>query len=425
MSATKDPESDSVSRFRLRRTLEMLAEKEGRGTELISLYVPPGRRIHDVMANLREEYGTASNIKSRTTRRNVQDAIDRVSQRLKLFKQPPENGLVIFCGAIPRNGAGSEKMETYVLVPPEPINVYFYRCDARFHTEPLEEMVKERSAFGVIVIDTSDAIVATVRGQRMEILRKFSSGVAGKHRAGGQSARRFERIREQSLNEYYHRVANHASELLNEVPGLKGIIIGGPGPTKYEFEEGDYLNYMLKQKILATIDTSYVGEQGVDEVVSKSQEILKGVRYLEEKRLVQRFLYEIGHETGLGVYGEIPVRKYLNAGIVDLLIVSEKVNTLHIYVKCKNCGATDESLIPQANFVKFEQDLLSTACKKCNAAALSVDESKDLVDELIEIADKQNAKIAIISTETNEGVMLKNSFGGIAAILRYKVSSSI
>ncbi len=422
MSTVKQSESETVARFRLRRTLEMLAGKEGRGTELISLYVPPGRRIHEVMANLREEYGTASNIKSRTTRKNVQDAIDRVSQRLKLFKEPPENGLVIFCGAIPRNGAGSERMETYVLIPPEPINVYFYRCDARFHTEPLQEMVRERSAYGVIVIDTSNAVVATVRGQRMEILQKFSSGVAGKHRAGGQSARRFERIREQSLNEYYHRVANHSTELLNEVTGLKGIIIGGPGPTKYEFAEGDYLNYMLKQKILATIDTSYVGEQGVDEVISKSQEVLKGVRYFEEKQLVQKFLYEIGHETGLGVYGEVVVRKYLTAGIVDLLLVSEKINTLHVYVKCKNCGAADDSLIPTANFVKFEQDLLSTSCKKCNAAALTVDESKDLVDELIEIAEKQNTNVAVISTETNEGVMLKDSFGGIAAILRYRAS---
>jgi len=414
--------ADSVLRFKLKRTLEELADKEGRGTELISLYVPPGRRIHEVLANLREEYGTASNIKSRTTRKNVQDAIDRTSQRLKLFKEPPTNGLVIFCGAIPRNGAGTERMETFVLEPPEPINIYFYRCDARFHLEPLLAMVKERNAYGVIVIDTSDAVVAVVRGQRMEILQKFSSGVAGKHRAGGQSARRFERIREQSLNDYYHRVGSHTHELLSGIEGLKGLIVGGPGPTKYDFIEGDYLNYMLKEKILATIDTSYVGEQGVEEIVSKSGEVLRGVRYMEEKKIVQKFLYEIGHETGLGVYGETQVRKFLTAGIVNTLIVSEKLNMLHVFVKCKNCGNVEDSLIPHSGFVKFEQDLLSAPCKKCNSVSLAVDERKDLVDELIEIADKQNANVAIISTETDEGVTLKDSFGGIAAILRYRAS---
>lgn len=409
-------------RFKLKRTLEMLASKEGRGTELISLYVPPGRRIHEVMANLREEYGTASNIKSRTTRKNVQEAIERVSQRLKLFKEPPKNGLVIFCGAIPRDGPGTERMETYVLEPPEPINIYFYRCDAKFHTEPLLEMVREREAYGVVVIDTSDAVVATVRGQRMEVLQQFSSGIPGKHRAGGQSARRFERIREQALNDYYRRIGNHTYELLGKVSGLKGLIIGGPGPTKYDFVDGDYLNYQLKEKILATIDTSYVGEQGVEEVVAKSQDVLRGVRYLEEKKLVQRFLYEIGHDTGLGVYGETQVRRYLTAGIVDLLLVSEKMNMLHVYTKCKNCGTVEDALIPQAGFVKYEQDLLATTCKKCNSASLYVEETKDLVDELIDIAEKQNANVALISTETDEGVMLKDSFGGIAGILRYKAS---
>ncbi len=414
--------ADSVSRFRLKRTLEMLASKEGRGTELISLYVPPGRKIHEVMANLREEYGTASNIKSRATQKNVMEAIERVQQRLKLFKDPPANGLVIFCGAIPHGGPGTEKMETYVLEPPEPINVYFYRCDAKFHLEPLMEMATERDAFGVIVIDSTEAVVATVRGQRMDVLQEFTSGIPGKHRAGGQSARRFERIREQAMNDYFKRVATHALELLGKVPGLKGLIIGGPGPTKHDFVEGDYLHYMLKEKIMATVDTSYVGEQGVEEIVSKSQDVLKGVRYLEEKRLVQKFLYEIGHETGLGVYGETQVRKFLNGGIVDLLLVSEKMNILHVYTKCKNCTAVDDSLIPQANLIKFEQDLLATPCKKCNAAALYVENTKDVVDELIEIAEKQNANIAMISTETDEGVMLKDSFGGIAAILRYKAS---
>jgi peptide chain release factor subunit 1 len=402
--------------------LETLASKEGRGTELISLYVPPDRKIHEVMGNLRDEYGTATNIKSRTTRKNVQEAIERTLQRLKLFKQPPKNGLVIFCGAIPRDGAGTEKMETFVLEPPEPINVYLYRCDARFVLEPLMAMVRVRDAYGVIVIDSSEAVVAVVKGQRLEVLQEFNSGIPGKHRAGGQSARRFERIREQAMNDYFHRIGKHAYDLLTKEQGLKGIIVGGPGPTKHDFVDGDYLNYMLKEKILTTVDTSYTGQQGVEEIITKSQDVLKGVRYLEEKRIVQKFLYEIGHETGLGVYGETEVRKFLNAAVVDTLLVSERLNMLHVYSKCKNCGTMEDHLIPQASLVKFEQDLLSTACKKCNSTAMYVEESKDLVDELIDIAEKQNANVAIISTETDEGVMLKDSFGGIAGILRYRAT---
>ena len=134
----------SLELFRLKKVLNNLANKEGRGTELISLYVPPGRQISEVMNMLRDEYGTASNIKSTTTRKNVQDAIIRVQQRLKLFKKVPENGLVIFCGAVPQNGAGSEKIETYVIIPPEPIHIYLYRCDSRFHTEHLQELLRER-----------------------------------------------------------------------------------------------------------------------------------------------------------------------------------------------------------------------------------------------------------------------------------------
>jgi peptide chain release factor subunit 1 len=37
------------------------------------------------------------------------------------------------------------------------------------------------------------------------------------------------------------------------------------------------------------------------------------------------------------------------------------------------------------------------------------------------LAEETGADVEIISIETEEGQMLKNSFGGIAAILRYKL----
>jgi len=414
--------SESVSRHRLKRTLETLASKEGRGTELISLFVPPDRQIHEVMANLREEHGTASNIKSRTTRKNVQEAIERTIQRLKLFKKPPPTGLVIFCGAIPQNGIGSERMETYVLVPPKPINVYFYRCDNRFHIEPLMEILREKETYGIIVIDTSDATLATLRGRRMDVLKELTSGVAGKHRAGGQSARRFERIREAQINDYFKRIGNHATNIFSQIQDLKGIIIGGPGPTKYNFEEGEYLNYMLKEKVIATIDTSYVGSSGVKEIVEKSGEILRGVRYAEEKKIVQRFLYELGHDTGMGAYGESEVRRYLRDGLVDTLLLTEKLDLMDVKVACKNCGYKEQKLVDPRDLPKLEKEASQNQCPKCLNQTLAIEEQKDLLDELVDDAELAGAKVEVISTDTDEGVMLKESFGGIAAILRYRAA---
>ncbi len=413
-------QTDFISQFKLKRLLDSLASKEGRGTELITLYVPPDRQIHEVMANLREERETASNIKSKTTRKNVQDAIERVSQRLKLYKKPPRTGLAVFCGAIPQNGPGSEKMELYTLVPTEPINVYFYRCDNRFHLGPLQEVLKEKDSYGIILIDGNEATIAILRGRRMEILKEMTSGIAGKHRAGGQSARRFERIREAEVNKYFKRVGNHANKILEQISDLKGIIVGGPGPTKQDFQQGEYLNYMLKEKILATLDTSYVGKIGVEEVVQKSPEILRGVRYAEEKRLVQRFLYEIGHDTGLAIYGEEDIRRAITSGIVEILLLSEKLNTLRIKVRCKNCGYIEDQLLEPHEALNFGKRLLETKCPNCSNITLAVDESKDLLTDFIEMAEKSDAKVEIISAEIEEGVMLKESFGGVAAILRYK-----
>ncbi|MEM3360375.1 MAG: peptide chain release factor aRF-1 [Candidatus Bathyarchaeia archaeon] len=414
----------SLELFRLKKILNTLANKEGRGTELISLYVPPGKQISEVMNMLRDEYGTASNIKSTTTRKSVQDAIVKVQQRLKLFKETPENGLVIFCGAIPQNGAGSEKIETYVIIPPEPINIYLYRCDSRFHTEHLQELLREKETYGILLIDATAATLATLQGRRLEIVREITSGVPGKTRAGGQSARRFERLREMRLQEYFRRVGEHANEIFLPIENLKGLIIAGPGPTKYDFEKGDYLNYMLKEKVIDIVDTAYVDEQGVKEVVDKAPEIMRKLRYIEEKQIMQQFLYEIGHDTGLATYGEEEVRKALEAGAVKTLLLFEGLDVVRVKVKCNACGYEEQHTMKSQMLMGFEKDLFGKPCPKCKAPALGIAETQDLIDNFAQIAEYTNTDVEMISDETEEGQMLKNSFGGIAAILRFKLQNN-
>ncbi|MFQ5758346.1 MAG: peptide chain release factor aRF-1 [Candidatus Bathyarchaeia archaeon] len=412
----------SLERFRLKRALQKLGSKEGRGTELVSLYVPPDRQISDVTAMLKQEYGTAANIKSDTTRKNVQDAITKVTQRLKLFKKVPENGLVIFCGAIPQNGGpGSEKIETYVITPPAPIQVYLYRCDSRFHIEHLKEFLREKETYGIVVMDSSAATYATLRGRRLEIVKQITSGVPGKFRAGGQSARRFERQREAKLLSYFKRVGEHANEIFLPIEDLKGMIIAGPGPTKQDFEKGDYLHYALKDKLITTIDTAYVSEHGVEEVMERAPEILRRVRYIEEKQIIQDFLDEIGHDTGLATYGEDEVRRALEMGAVETLLLSEELDLVRVTVKCTACDYLREETMREKLVSGFEQKLGGEPCPQCAAPALIVADSRDLIDDLAELADEVGADVEVISVETEEGQMLLKSFGGIAAILRFKL----
>jgi peptide chain release factor subunit 1 len=413
----------SLELFRLKKTLNTLASKEGRGTELVSLYVPPGKQISEVMNMLRDEYGTASNIKSTTTRKNVMDAIVRVQQRLKLFKEAPEKGLVIFCGAIPQDGAGSERIETYVILPPEPINIYLYRCDSRFHTEHLEELLREKETYGILLIEASAATLATLQGRRLEIVRQLTSGVPGKTRAGGQSARRYERLREMRLQEYFRRVGEHANETFMPIESLKGLIIAGPGPTKYDFEKGDYLNYMLKEKILDTIDTAYVDEQGVKEVVSKAAEMMRKIRYIEERQIMQDFLYQIGHDTGMATYGEEEVRRALETGAVRTLLLSEGLEVIQVTVKCNACGYEEQHTVKSQMLTSLEQSLSGKPCPSCKAQALGIAETQELIENFAQLAERANTDVEVISGDTEEGQMLKNSFGGIAAILRFKLQN--
>lgn len=410
----------SVRRFQLKRAVETLASKEGRGTELISLYVPPDKQISDVMNYLRQEQSTASNIKSTTTRKHVLDAIVKVMQRLKLFKEPPKNGLIIFCGAIPHGAPGREEMEIYVIEPSEPINIFLYRCDDKFHIEPIQEMMREKETYGIMVIDGSGATYAILRGHGLDIVKEITSGLPGKHRAGGQSARRFERLREMEVNEYYRRAGGYANKIFTGLPDLKGVIIGGPGPAKLDFESGDYLNYMLKKKILGKIDTAYIEEQGIKEVVEKAPEILRAVRYVEEKNLVQQFLYELGHDTGVATYGEQEVREALYKGIVKTLLLSEALDTTRVTVKCSSCGYTEEKTMRSGEIPKFEQELASKQCPKCSMITLGVASTKEIVEELAELSEQTGTDVEIISAETEEGAQLLQSFGGIAAILRFK-----
>ena len=412
--------ADSVRLYKVRKLISELASKEGRGTELVSLYVPPKKPIHEVIANLREEWGTAGNIKSDTTRNHVQDALTRTMQRLKLYKTTPDNGLVIFCGALPTNGPGSEVINLYEIVPPKPAIQYLYQCDDHFHLEWLKDMLREEKVYGILAVDASEAGLGILSGDSLEIPDVITSGISGKTRKGGQSARRYERGREMELTYYYHRIAEHATRVFIENAKVTGLVVGGPGPTKEEFLKGEFLHYELQKKVLAVLDLGYSGREGVRELVEKASDVLKDVRLLEEKKLVQKFLFEVNKAGGLAVYGLPRVIDALQRANVEVVLVSDDLNTVRIEAKCKKCGTVMAETALGTDKVQKKQELISEPCLKCGASEYDVSE-KDVVDVLEEMAFQIGSRVEVISSGTEEGNMFK-TFGGVAALLRYRAS---
>lgn len=399
--------------YEVKRTLEELSQKKGRGTELVSVYIPPDRQISDVVKHMREELSQSANIKSKQTKKNVQSAIEVIMQRMKLFPKPPERGLVLFVGMIPKGGPGTEKMETYVFEPPEPVQTYIYHCDSQFFLEPLQEIIAEKDVYGLAVIDRKEATIAILRGKRIDIVKHLTSGVPGKHKAGGQSQRRFDRLIELAAHEFLKRIGDHMNEAFLSLEDLEGVIIGGPGHTKEDFVDGDYLHHEIKQKIITTVDTSYTGEFGIREVIEKSMDVLTEIDIMREKKLVQRFLAELVDDDGLASYGEKQVRQNLQMGAVEVVLLSEDLKSERAAYQCQSCGHVEEKTVKKDS----EENISCPAC----GDTMKPSPAKDLIDDFVEMAEEVGSEVEIISTETEEGMQLYRAFGGIGAVLRYRV----
>ncbi|MDY6965169.1 MAG: peptide chain release factor aRF-1 [Halobacteriota archaeon] len=401
-----------IDRYEFRRRLEDLEDKSGRGTELISVYIPPNKQISDVVAQLKDEYGQASNIKSKSTRTNVQSALDSIISRLKYINKPPENGVVIFCGAIDVGG-DKTNMETTIIEPPEAINIYKYHCDSRFFLDPLKDMLSEKKTFALLVLDKREATAGLLKGKRIEVLKHMTSSVPGKHGRGGQSQRRFERLREIAIEDFYNRIASHANDVFLPIDHneLQGVLIGGPSPTKEEFIKGEYLHHELRKKLIGAFDVSYTDESGLSELVDKAGEKLYEIDLMKEKRLTSRFMRELVNGS-LAAYGEEEVRRKLQEGAVDVLLISEDLRRKRAKIACTNCDFSKEETFKDIDNIDLGN------CPKCKAS-LKIQEENDVVPELSRIAEQMGTEIGIISTDFEEGAQLYRAFGGLGALLRY------
>lgn len=361
-----------IQKFHLKKLVKELERHRGRHTELVTVYVPAGYDLNSIINHIAQEQGTASNIKSKSTRENVIGALERMIQHLRLFKKTPDNGLAVFSGNVAER-EGQMDVQVWSIEPPVPLKTRMYRCDKEFVLEPLREMMETKECYGLIAMDRRDAMIALLKGKTIIPLLKTHSEVPGKFKAGGQSAPRFARNRELAIKDHYKKVADYMKDEFLKMEGLKGIIIGGPGVTINDFINHDYITADVRKKIIGTKDLSYTEDFGLQELLEKSADLLAAEEVAQEKKIVSQFLNLLATKPGKVSYGMAQVKKVLEAGVVETVLLSDTL------------------------------------------------EDKD-IEEFEKTAEKFGTEVKIISTETREGVQLRD-LGKVAAILRYEMAT--
>ncbi|OIW16081.1 hypothetical protein TanjilG_04616 [Lupinus angustifolius] len=339
----------NIEVWKIKKLIKALEAARGNGTSMISLIMPPRDQVSRVTKMLGDEFGTASNIKSRVNRQSVLGAITSAQQRLKLYNKVPPNGLVLYTGTIVTED-GKEKKVTIDFEPFRPINASLYLCDNKFHTEALNELLESDDKFGFIIMDGNGTLFGTLSGNTREVLHKFSVDLPKKHGRGGQSALRFARLRMEKRHNYVRKCAELATQFYinptTSQPNVSGLILAGSADFKTELSQSDMFDPRLQAKILNVVDVSYGGENGFNQAIELSSEILSNVKFIQEKRLIGKYFEEISQDTGKYVFGVDDTLKALEMGSVETLIVWENLD-MNRYV-LKN-GTTGEIVIQHFN----------------------------------------------------------------------------
>ncbi|OIO26484.1 peptide chain release factor 1 [Candidatus Micrarchaeota archaeon CG_4_10_14_0_2_um_filter_55_9] len=394
----------SKKNYEFKKRIEELSKYRGRGTELISVYITPGYPISDVTGKLKDEYGQASNIKSKSTQKNVQAALEKIMHFLKSFKQTPKNGMAVFAGNVSEK-EGKQDLQLFWVEPPQPLNVQFYRCESQFVLEPLEELADKTDLYGLVVMDGKDATLAFLKGTQTKVVKKLHSTAHQKVHKGGQSAARFDRLHVEGVELYYKRVGR-AMDAFVDKKNFKGVILGGPGPAKHDFLKMKPFNYQLK--ILGVVDMGYTDEYGLREIVEKSSEIIADQEAVKEKQLFDSFMREVS-TNGLALYGPIEIKRALDARQVEKLLVTQGLELFYVKLKCNSCNKEEEKLVE-----KIGEESCSCGGK------LVVTKDENVVAELVEEAERQGVPIEYLSQDTSEGAQFYGTFRGLGAFLRYK-----
>lgn len=406
----------AVEMWKIKKLIKNLEAARGNGTSMISLIIPPKDQVARVQKMLADEYGTASNIKSRVNRLSVLGAITSVQQRLKLYSKVPPNGLVVYCGTVITE-EGKEKKVNIDFEPFRPINTSLYLCDNRFHTEALTSLLQDDHKFGFIVMDGNGSLFGTLCGNTREVLHKFTVDLPKKHGRGGQSAARFGRLRMEKRHNYVRKVAEEAVRhfITDDKINVHGLVLAGSADFKKELSQSDMFDPRLQAKVLKMVDVSYGGENGFNQAIELAAESLANVKFIQEKKLISQYFDEISLDTGKYCFGIQDTLKALELGAVETLIVWENLDVSRFELKNPQ---TDSITVVH---LRPDQESEKKHFVDADGTDLEIVNKELMLEWLSEHYKEFGTTLEIITDKSQEGSQFVKGFGGLGGILRYRV----
>jgi peptide chain release factor subunit 1 len=349
-------------------------------------------------------------------RQSVLEAITSAQQRLKLYSKVPTNGLVIYCGTIVTDD-NKEKLVNIDFAPFKPINTSLYLCDNKFHTEALSELLESDDRFGFIVMDGNGCLFGTLSGNTRTILHKFQVDLPKKHGRGGQSALRFARLRIEKRHNYVRKCAELTTQLFitNDKPNISGLILAGSAEFKIELQQSDLFDQRLTPKVLKVVDVSYGGENGFNQAIELSAEVLANVKFVQEKKLICTYFEQISQDTGRYCFGVGDTMKALEMSAVLTLIVWENLEITRYVVR--QAASESQSIL----YLNHDQERDPLNFQDPTGSELEIVESTPLIEWFANNYKRFGAALEIITNRSQEGAQFCKGFGGVGAILRFKV----
>eukprot|EP01006_Ploeotia_vitrea_P030297 TRINITY_DN62754_c0_g1_i1.p2 TRINITY_DN62754_c0_g1~~TRINITY_DN62754_c0_g1_i1.p2 ORF type:complete len:459 (+),score=99.68 TRINITY_DN62754_c0_g1_i1:55-1431(+) len=415
--AEQEAMEKEIEKWKVKKLIQNLESARGNGTSMITLMLTPKDQISLMTKKLNEEHGTAQNIKSHVNKLSVLSAITSVMQRLKLHNKVPPNGLVIYSGTVLTED-NKEKKVTMDFEPFRPVSRTMYYCDNKFHTEPLQEMLDSYDKFGFIVMDGNGSLFGTVSGNSREVIHKFTVELPKKHGRGGQSALRFARLRLEKRHNYLRKVAELATQFFisTDRPNVTGLVLAGSADFKNDLAQSDMFDQRLVPIIMKVVDVAYGGENGFNQAVELASDALSGVRYVQEKKLLNKYFDEISKDTNCYCYGRDDTLKAIEMGAVEKLILWEELDLLRLV--CRNSSTGEETVHwvtpKQAEDRKYYVD---------SETGQQLDSEQTLaVEWFTENYKSAGCTLEFVTNKSSEGTQFVKGFGGMGGILRYPVN---